>query len=179
MADTALAGEDAPPPAVDPLAFVKHPRVQDKILRLNGSEAKLEAEIRRQYPDLKIGPAFSQEDGDNRAGLALGIDLPLWNRNRKAIAEAEATRDADRFAALRAWQNLVREDAAARRRLADLDDHTPPPPAREQDLDNLLRIGEILPADYLAALADILDARLAEVDWKRDRALAVRAIRDK
>ena len=179
LTDTALAGEDAPPPSVDPLAFVKHPRVQEKILRLNGSEAKLEAEIRRQYPDLKIGPAFSQEDGDNRAGLALGIDLPLWNRNRKAIAEAEATRDADRFAALRAWQNLVREDAAARRRLADLDDHTPPPPAREQDLDNLLRIGEILPADYLAALSDILDARLAELDWKRDRALAVRAIRDK
>ena len=177
VADDPLAGEDVPPPSVDPLAFVKHPRVQEKILRLNGSEAKLEAEIRRQYPDLKIGPAFSQEDGDNRAGLALGIDLPLWNRNRKAIAEAEATRDADRFAALREWQDLVREDAAARRRLADLDDHTPPPPAREQDLDGLLRIGEILPADYLAALSEILDARLAELDWKRDRTLAVEGIR--
>ncbi len=164
-------------PDCEPLAFIRHPRVQEKILRLESSESQLEAEIRRQYPALRFGPAFSREDGENRAGIALGLDLPLWNRNRKAIAEAEAARDESRFDALREWQDVVREDAAARRRLANLDAHPPAPAANEKDLDALLKIGELLPADYLAALAETLDARLGELDWQRDRALAVEAIR--
>ena len=43
----------------------------------------------------------------------LGTTVPLWNRNRKAIAEAEGKRDEERLTALQTWRGLVQEAAAA------------------------------------------------------------------
>ena len=162
---------------------MKHPRVQEKILRLNGSEAKLKAEIRRQYPDLKIGPAFSQEDGDNRAGLALGIDLPLWNRNRKGIAEAEGARDAARLDAIEVWRDLVREASAARAQLANLLDHPPAPGSDREQAENLADAGELGSLDYLAVREELFDLDLEEAAWRAEvcgayEALARYAVED-
>ena len=39
------------------------------------SEATLLREIRKQYPDLTIGPAYESEQGDSRIGLVAGIEL--------------------------------------------------------------------------------------------------------
>ena len=85
------------------LDYVRHPRVQAALCRLKGGEAALETEIRRQYPDLKIGPAYSREEGLDRLGLVAGVTLPLWNRNRKGIAEAEGARDEAKQEAIRIW----------------------------------------------------------------------------
>jgi len=60
------------------------------------AERALELEIRKQYPDLMIGPGYSREDGTDRALLDLSIPLPLLNRNRLAIATARAERDVAR-----------------------------------------------------------------------------------
>ncbi len=54
------------------------------------AEKKLELEIRKQYPDLKIGSGFNQEPGEDMRVLSfsLGIDLPIFDQNQVAIKEA-------------------------------------------------------------------------------------------
>lgn len=97
--------------------LIHHPRVQEKLARLGASEADLRTEIRRQYPNLKIGPALQSEDGSTRAGLTFGMTLPLWNRNRKAIAEAEGARESARIEAVNEWKRLVSELEIAKENL--------------------------------------------------------------
>ncbi len=57
------------------------------------SEQMLRAEIRRQYPDLTIGPGYGTDQGDDRVQLGISLPLPLWNRNQQGIAEAIARRE--------------------------------------------------------------------------------------
>jgi len=99
---------DLVPPASE-LDLVRHPKVQEKLIRLKAGEEELRAEIRKQYPELKIGPRYENEDGEGKLGLSFGLTLPLWNRNRKGIAEAEGGRDAARLEALNVWRDLVAE----------------------------------------------------------------------
>ena len=53
-----------------------------------GGELELDREIRRQYPELSLGPAYTREDGYNRIGVTGSLTLPFWNRNRVGIATA-------------------------------------------------------------------------------------------
>lgn len=155
-------GEETPV-EVDPLALVAHPRVQAALARLEGDEAALKTEIRRQYPDLKIGPSYSHEDGSGRAGFVAGLTLPLWNRNRKGIAEATGTRDLARQAALDTWREIVARRCVAAETLRTLRTHPEPPPTDRPTAEALARAGEIGPLDYLALLDEILEGDLAEI----------------
>lgn len=60
------------------------------------AERTLRLEIRKQYPDLTVGPGFGSDQGDERVLLGLSLPLPLWNANRRGIAEADAAREAAR-----------------------------------------------------------------------------------
>lgn len=102
-------------PPVSDLDLVRHPRVQEKLARFAAGEEALRAEIRKQYPDLSVGPLYEKEDGGGRLGASLGFRLPFWNRNRKGIAEAEGGRDAARLAAVNEWRGLVAEWREAQR----------------------------------------------------------------
>ena len=155
-----------------PLDYVRHPKVQAALCRLKGGEAALETEIRRQYPDLKIGPAYSREEGLDRLGLVAGVTLPLWNRNRKGIAEAEGARDEAKQEAVRIWREIMLEAAAARRTLERLKTHPSPPTHAIADADALFDVGEITPLDYLVVREELLDGELAEITWRRDLRLA-------
>lgn len=156
----------------DPLAYVRHPKVRAALCRLEGGEAALEAEIRRQYPDLKLGPAYSREEGLDRFGLVAGLTLPLWNRNRQGIAEAEGTRDEARQTAVKVWREVVLEADAARRTLIRLKDHPPESSPNVEAADKLFDAGEIGVLDYLVLREEALDADLMERDWRRDIRLA-------
>lgn len=160
-----------------PLALVRHPRVQAAVSRLAGGEAALETEIRRQYPDLKVGPTYSHEEGMDRLGFAAGLTIPLWNRNRKGIAEAEGVRDEARFAAIRAWREVVQEADAAQRHLARLTNHPPEPSSSRAETEALLEAGEISPLEYLVVHEEALDGELMERDWRRDVWLAKENVR--
>ena len=156
----------------DPLELVRHPKVEAALARLGGTEKSLEAEIRRQYPDLKLGPAYANEEGLDRFGLIAGISIPLWNRNRKGIAEAEGARDEARRAAIDAWRSLVCDAATARVHLSNLLMHPPVPANEREQTDKLADAGELTPLDYLAVREQIFDLRLDELNWRRDVALA-------
>lgn len=156
----------------DPLELVKHPKVMAALVRLDGTEHALHAEIRRQYPDLKLGPAYVNEEGLDRFGLVAGISLPLWNRNRKGIAEAEGARDDARLAAIDVWRSLVCDAAEARANLVRLLAHPPVPTSEREQADRLADAGELTPLEYLDVREEIMGFELAHADWRRDVALA-------
>ncbi|MGH8023403.1 MAG: TolC family protein, partial [Limisphaerales bacterium] len=59
------------------------------------SQAALQLEIANQYPDIHLGPGYAYNAGnagDNEWQLGLTITLPVFNRNRGAVHEAEAKR---------------------------------------------------------------------------------------
>ena len=160
----------------DPLRLVEHPKVQAALVRLGGAEHALHAEIRRQYPDLKLGPAYSNEEGLDRFGIVAGVTLPLWNRNRKGIAEAEGSRDEARLSAIDVWRSLVCDAAETRANLARLLEHPPVPSSEREHTDKLADAGELTPIEYLDVRDEIMEFELAHADWRRDVALAVAAL---
>jgi hypothetical protein len=113
------------------------------------------------------------EEGMDRFGLVAGISIPLWNRNRKGIADAEGRRDETRLEAIDVWRELVCDAAAAHAHLAILLAHPPLPANEREQADRLSDAGELSPLDYLAVREQIFGTKLDEADWKRDVALAV------
>lgn len=71
------------------------------------SEQSLNLEVRRQYPDLQIGPAYEWDEGQNKIGLGAGLTLPLLNANRQGVALARAERDVARAEYESALERLV------------------------------------------------------------------------
>jgi outer membrane protein, heavy metal efflux system len=60
------------------------------------SEQSLRTEVRKQYPDLTIGPGYGTDQGDDRVLLGLSLPVPLWNRNQQGVAQATAQREVAR-----------------------------------------------------------------------------------
>ncbi|WP_395737107.1 TolC family protein [Prosthecobacter sp.] len=55
------------------------------------AESALRLEYARQYPDVRLGPGFDYNQGQNRWQLGVSFELPV-NGNRGPIAQAEAKR---------------------------------------------------------------------------------------
>lgn len=92
----------------------RHPTLAAAAAEYQTAERTLALEIRRQYPDLSIGPGFESDRGDEMVMIGLSLPIPLWNRNRQGIATAEAQREAARAAYEIAYERLVNDLAAAR-----------------------------------------------------------------
>jgi len=56
------------------------------------SEADLRLEIAKQYPDLKLGPGYQLDQTDNKWTIGMSFELPVFNRHRGPITEAENRR---------------------------------------------------------------------------------------
>ncbi|HSE46198.1 MAG TPA: TolC family protein [Gemmatimonadales bacterium] len=67
-----------------------------KSARLGEEAARADQEARlaraRRWPSFELGPAVTVGER-TRVGLALGLILPLWNRQREAVRAAHAERD--------------------------------------------------------------------------------------
>jgi cobalt-zinc-cadmium efflux system outer membrane protein len=59
------------------------------------AEKSLQLEVRKQYPDLQIETGFENEPGQSAKylGLGLGMELPIFDRNQKAILAAHQKRE--------------------------------------------------------------------------------------
>lgn len=79
------------------------------------AEQQLRLEIRKQYPDLRIGPGYGIDEGQSTISLGFGLPLPLINLNRAGIARARVAREAARAA-----YEQAREEAAVSAELARL-----------------------------------------------------------
>lgn len=83
------------PPALEKLrrlAVEQHPRLATLRAEYTVAERELRLEMARRYPDLGIGLGFEDEVEDQKLGLPLGIEIPLYDRNQQGIARAYARR---------------------------------------------------------------------------------------
>jgi outer membrane protein, heavy metal efflux system len=158
-----------------PAVVAEHPRVRLARAEYEVAERTLKLEVRKQYPDIVLGGGFGTDQGDERVLFGAALPLPLFNANRRAIAEARANRDVARAAAEAEYERLLAEASAARARLdaaheqlayvekelAPLADHQVADARRLAQLGdfNTLVLIEALKTAHEAKL-DVLDARL-------------------
>lgn len=142
-------------------------------------------EIRKQYPDLVIGPGYEFEEGVSRGGVVLSLPIPLLNRNSRAIAESRATRDAAKAAYESEYERLVATlaqaelgVAAARSRSQYLEATVAPMvDAQMKDLQRLASLGDLDVLVILDALTRTLETKTQVLDAKVEEAKAVNELR--
>ncbi len=102
----------APVAQPDTQLLMQHPVLKAAMAAHDTSEAELQREIRKQYPELEIGPGFEHDGGDSKVGVGIGMSLPLWNRNKEGVAQATATRDIKEYDAVQTWRDLLQSSVA-------------------------------------------------------------------
>lgn len=82
------------------------------------AERALQLEFAKQYPDVRLLPGYTFDQGEHKFALGAGVELPVLNRNEGPIAEAKARREkaAAEFLALQA--RVIGELAKARAQYA-------------------------------------------------------------
>ena len=135
------------------------------------ADAALRLELAKQYPDLSLGPNFQLDQTDAKWTLGLSFVLPILNRNRGPIAEAEAKRTeaSARFLALQAKVIAEIDGAVASCRPA-----AEKAKAADDLLANLKRqeasakarydLGEISKLEFLGLEIEAVSSELARLD---------------
>ena len=90
--------------------------IRRSLLEYAADEAALQLEIAKQRPDIQLNPGYNFDEGHHKITFGPGFDIPVFNRNKGPIAEAEARRaEAEaRFNALQAQAIGEMESALAR-----------------------------------------------------------------
>jgi outer membrane protein, heavy metal efflux system len=162
-----------------PTLVAEHPRLRVALAEYEVAERTLKLEIQKQYPDLRIGGGFGTDEGDERVLFGAGLPLPLFNANRRSIAEARASRDVSRAAAEAEYEHLLAEASvaqahldAARERLAYVEKELAP--LADQQVNDARRLGKLGEFDTLVLLEAIRtghEAKLAILDARLNVAL--------
>ena len=76
------------------MLMANSPELKRLELEYRYAEKALKLEVRKQYPDLKIGTDWAQEVGEEKETFSLGIgfELPIFDRNQRAITRADHKR---------------------------------------------------------------------------------------
>lgn len=82
-----------PPVEARRQALLTRPDVLAALADYDASQAALQLEIAKQYPDISLGPGYTWDQGQMKWSLGLSLVLPLLNRNQGPIAEAKARRE--------------------------------------------------------------------------------------
>ena len=85
-------------------ALQSRPDILAALAEYEATQAALQLEIAKQYPDVHLQPGYQFDQGDNKWSLGLTVELPVLSQNQGPIAEATARRQeaAARFNALQA-----------------------------------------------------------------------------
>ena len=166
------------------LLLDRDPRILAVRAAYEAAEQRLRLEVRKQYPDLNIGPSYSFEEGFSRLGFGFGFPIPLWNRNRQAVAEAGAEREAARVQAQaqieQVWSELARVETrlrfAAERRQMLLKDVVPLVDRQVEDNRKLLDLGEVDVLVLRDALGSAVDTKLEMLSATLAEAQAANAL---
>ncbi len=103
-------------PIPTPAELLKNPALRAQLASYGGTELELQAEIRRQYPQLSLGGGYGYEERNDKLGIGFELSLPLWNRNREAIARATGDRAVKQAETLTIWKGLMQQAATLRDR---------------------------------------------------------------
>lgn len=105
--------------APTPEAMLAAPAVKAQLAGYGAAEDELRAEIRKQFPELRLSGLFAVDDNKKKGALGVEFTLPLWNRNREAIAASSGERKLKQAEVLRTWreQQQQAEALAAQQKL--------------------------------------------------------------
>jgi outer membrane protein TolC len=143
------------------------------------AELTLLREIRKQFPDLELGPNFEDDQAQSKIGVVGAIPIPIFNSNKGGIAAARAEREVARAAYETEVERTEGRLAAMRARLdgarsrrQSIDANVVPLVDRQiDDARQLVEIGEGGSLVLLESLVraheaklDLIEARLEESD---------------
>jgi len=168
------------PGAGDESGAEPNPSVAVARSEYEASERSLELEVRKQYPDLVVGPGFGTEDGLGRVILGVSVPVPILNANRQGIARARAAREAARVAWEGAVERIIGERAVA---AADLRaagaqrealerEVVPLVEAQYADALRIAQLGSVNTAVLLESLSRQQEARLKLIEARAAEAVA-------
>ncbi len=170
----------------EPMALENNPAIVVARAEYTVAERELEREIRKQFPDLFIGPAYENEDDQSRIGFVGSIPIPMFNRNQRGIAEAEARREAARAAAEQAVESVMHQLDRAREQLHRQRDirafvETTLVPLVDEQVEGtrkMMEIGELDTLVQLESLVRAADAKLELIDVRQAEAQAAARVRE-
>ncbi|WP_432258070.1 TolC family protein [Cupriavidus sp. TMH.W2] len=74
-------------------ALLNRADVQAGLAQYEASQAALQLEVAKQYPNIHLGPGYTFDQGARKLGFDFaGLVLPVFNRNEGPIAEARSRR---------------------------------------------------------------------------------------
>jgi outer membrane protein TolC len=149
-----------------------HPRVRQARAEYEAAERSLEVEVRKQWPDWRTGGGYGVDEATHRLLGGVAIPLPVFNGNRRAIAEARARREAARVAAEAVYEEVVGglgraeiavEAARGRREFVERE-LAPLVDEQVADARRLARLGDARTVVLLEALTRAYETRVAVVE---------------
>lgn len=149
------------------------------------AERALITEVRKQYPDLTIGPQAESEEGQSRIGFIGMIPIPILNANRQGIAEANAARETARVVFETEYQRILGRIAQLRARLKGIHDQlrtiqdnlAPLVDRQVTNAHRLLRIGESNSLVLLQSLIRTYEVKIMLIDLQLENSLTNNEIR--
>jgi outer membrane protein, heavy metal efflux system len=149
------------------------------------SQKDLQLEVRKQYPDISLGPGYQLDQTDAKWTLLMSLTLPLLNRNQGPIAEAAARREeaAARFVALQSRvlaevEGAVASARAAASQVGAADTLLDALGRQEATAQAAYDVGEISRLDLLGLQAEAVATALARMDALSRAQTAVGALED-
>jgi outer membrane protein, heavy metal efflux system len=161
------------PPALEARrqALLNRADVLSALAEYAASQAALQLEIAKQYPDVHLGPGYQMDQAENKWTLALSSVLPVFNRNKGAIGEADARRTeaASRFVVVQARaigdvELAVTSLRAARDKVSAIDAAMVDLTSQEQTAERLLKAGEISRLDLGSTQLQLYAGALARFE---------------
>lgn len=152
-------------------AVVTRADVLGALAEYAASEAALQLQVAKQYPDIHLRPGYELDQDQNKWTLGLTMDLPILNQNQGPIAEAKARREeaAAKFNTVQArafgeidravavYSATVDQAATAGRVMADAQ-------RRSTAMTRMFEAGEVDPLVVSTAQAEYLNAALAQLN---------------
>jgi len=148
------------------------PTLATAVAEYETAERSLALQVQKQYPDLTFGPGYGNEDGNDEVLLGLTLPLPIWNANRKGIAEATAQRSAaqvrveqvvEHLRSELAIASLRLEAAQALRQMLELE-VSPLVDAQYEDVRAITRLGEFNALILLDTIVRQFEAKIRLTD---------------
>jgi cobalt-zinc-cadmium efflux system outer membrane protein len=185
FADLSTFPQYSPPPEVSRQALTNRADILSALADYAATQAALQLEIAKQYPDIHLGPGYLLDQTDNKWQLAVSATLPIFDQNQGPIAEAEARRTeaAIRFQALQdrvigeidhavaGYCAALQKSAAAESLLAD---HQ----KQEKSIQAMLAAGELSRQSLTTAQLERNTSELARLDARVKAQQALSALED-
>ena len=166
-------------------ALVNRSDVRAALAEYEASQAALRLEVRRQFPDINLGPGYQLDQTESKWSLSLSLPIPLLNRNRGPIAEADARRQeaAARFVALQTQvlaeiEAAVASSAVLLPQLAAADSLVAGLARQEQSAQARYAAGDIGKLQLLGLEVELTRTALVRLDAVVRAQLAVGALED-